>query len=147
VPVDNWASVDTSLVFQMTGVTTYCSVAQIVRSEKQEYTATAVTNRKKDKTGWHVVLRSFETSWSTGPSTRCRTSEDLNFEHRHCESGNNIVNWIMVYFLRLVYDVSDFNKRHVRKRILQENLAIEAGCGLLLLKWWILMVQRKKQDI
>jgi len=51
VPVDNWASVDTSLVFQMTGVTTYCSVAQIVRSEKQEYTATAVTNRKKDKTG------------------------------------------------------------------------------------------------
>jgi len=52
MPVDNWASVDTALVFQTTRVTTYCSLAHLVRSEKQEYTATAVTstNRKSDKT-------------------------------------------------------------------------------------------------
>jgi len=52
MPVDNWASVDTALVFQMTRVTAYCSLAHLVRSEKQEYTATAVTstNRKNDKT-------------------------------------------------------------------------------------------------
>jgi len=50
MPVDNWASVDTALVFQMTRVTAYCSLAHLVRIEKQECTATAVTNRKKDKT-------------------------------------------------------------------------------------------------
>ena len=34
------------------------------------------------------------------------TYQKTNFEQRCCESSNNIVNWIMMYFLRLMYDVS-----------------------------------------
>jgi hypothetical protein len=51
MPVGNWASVDTALLFQMTRVTTtYCSLAHLVLSEKQQYTVTVVSDRKKDKT-------------------------------------------------------------------------------------------------
>jgi len=36
------------------------------------------------------------------------TSEDLNFEQRRCEGSSDIVNCIMMFFLRLIYDVSAY---------------------------------------
>jgi len=47
--VDNWASVDTALVFKMARVTACCSLAHLVRSEKQECAATCCYYRVRQK--------------------------------------------------------------------------------------------------